>query len=448
MHGYTTGDERPEGEVAVSERRKTASGAGFWSGVGTCLLVGGAVFGATRLLSPSAPAAPPIERREASALPVETLSVEPTAGYEVQRTFTGEIAARRASEVGFDRGGEVTSILVEEGDRVLSGDALARLDTRSLQARRRQLEAQKARAIAQLEELEAGPRREEIDAARAAVRNLEAELELQRLQRSRREFLYTEGAISQEQRDEFAYGETALAASLAEARSRLEELENGTRPEVIAAQQAAVLEIEANLADLDVSLEKSILRAPFAGTVARREADEGTVVQAGQSVIRLVENSAPEARIGMPTATVRNLQLGGSQTVSIGSETFAATVASILPEIDPDTRTQEVVLELEPAAIAWTSPGQIVRITRTQTVETEGYWLPISALARGTRGLWTCYTIVENSQGSSFEIVEQTVEILHQDGDRALVRGTLQPGDLVVANGTHRLVPGQSVRPL
>ena len=38
--------------------------------------------------------------------------------------------------------------------------------------------------------------------------------------------------------------------------------------------------------------------------------------------------------------------------------------------------------------------------------------------------------------------------VLVGEGDRDLVRGTLQPGDEIVANSTHRLVPGQRVRPL
>ena len=40
------------------------------------------------------------------------------------------------------------------------------------------------------------------------------------------------------------------------------------------------------------------------------------------------------------------------------------------------------------------------------------------------------------------------VEILHNDGDRVLVKGTLQSGDRVIVNGTHRLVPGTLVKPV
>jgi multidrug efflux pump subunit AcrA (membrane-fusion protein) len=391
-----------------------------------------------------------VESRASRILPVETLTVQPVDSYEVSRTYTGEIAALRASDLGFERSGELIQVLVKEGDRVKAGQSLARLDTRNLETQRQQLEAEKARAEAQLVELKAGPRQEDINAARAAVRDLEEQLKLQQVQRSRREFLYGEGAISREELDEYTYGAQALQARLEQARSNLEELLNGTRWEQIAAQQAAVQQLDARIADVEVTVAKSTLKAPFAGIVATRQVDEGTVVGAGQSVINLVENAAPEARIGMPTGMANQLQIGSSQTVKIGSETYSATVSSILPEVDPNTRTQIVVFALERSAIPQINPGQTVRVDLIETIATQGYWLPTESLSQGIRGLWTCYVLTQpdDTKPEVYEIKQQSVEILHQESDRVLVRGTLQAGDRIVANGTHRLVPGQKVRPI
>jgi hypothetical protein len=43
-------------------------------------------------------------------------------------------------------------------------------------------------------------------------------------------------------------------------------------------------------------------------------------------------------------------------------------------------------------------------------------------------------------------VVRDTVEILHHDGGRAFVRGTLGPADRIIVSGLQRVVPGQSVR--
>ena len=339
---------------------------------------------------------------------------------------------------------------VQEGDRISAGAPLARLDISNLQTQRLQVEAEKARAMAQLAELEAGPRVEDIAAAAAAVRDLEQQLALEDARQTRRTLLYNEGAISREELDETSFSQGALEARLDQAQSNLEELQNGTRQEQIDAQRALVQQLDARIADLDVTIGKSTLKAPYDGIVSTRQVDEGTVLSAGQPVLRLVENAAPEARIGMPAEIANQLQVGSPQTLRLGVETYSAVVDSVLPEVDPETRTQTVIFRLESAAISRISPGQTVRVELTETVPTDGVWLPTEALTQGVRGLWNCYILVPSDEASSdaYEVQPQVVEILHQEGDRVLVRGTLQPGDRVVASGTHRLVPGQQVQPI
>jgi multidrug efflux pump subunit AcrA (membrane-fusion protein) len=391
-----------------------------------------------------------VESAETSAvnlLAVETLTVDAVNSYEVARTYTGEIAALRRSDLGFTRSGELVQVLVAEGDRVSSGQPLALLDSQSLQTQRRQLQAQLAQAQAQLLELQRGARQEAIAAAQAQVRDVDNQLALQRQQRSRRRFLYEQGAISKEQLDEVSFGAEALAARRDSAQSRLDELLNGTRPEQVTAQQAVVRQLEASIASIDVDLNKSTLRAPFDGIVALRQVDEGVVVGAGQTVVRLVESVAPEARIGMPTRVTRRLRPGEAVTVSSAVERFPATVKAVLPEVNPDTRTQKVVFQLELGALARVSPGETVRVELSEMVPTSGLWLPIEALTQDIRGLWSAYVVVPAEAGDdAYQVQPKAVEILHQDNDRVLVQGALQGGDRIVASGVHRLVPGQQVR--
>ena len=398
----------------------------------------------------------------AADLPVETVAATPVDFYEVSRAYTGEIAALQASELGFERSGQLTSLLVLEGASVQAGDPLARLDVQNLQTQRLQIEAEKARAVAQLSELETGARAEDIAVARAAVQDFEQQIGLQRTQLTRREILYDKGAISRESLDEFSFGEGSLQAKLDQARGQLLALENGTRSEQINAQSATVQQLDARLADIDVTLEKSTLRAPFSGVVAEHKIDIGTVVGAGQSVVRLVESDTPEARIGLPADTVTRLSIGEERTVTVAGEPYTARLTAVLPEVDGATRTQTAVFELEPRAAVKVSPGQTVRLNLQNRIAADGIWLPTEALTQGSRGLWTCYVVVaeaateegereekiqrEREEKIAYVVRPQSVEVLHQEGDRVLVTGTLQPDDSVVASGSHRLVPGQRVR--
>ncbi len=90
----------------------------------------------------------------------------------------------------------------------------------------------------------------------------------------------------------------------------------------------------AKLASLELELEQSTLKAPFAGTIANRLVDEGTVVSAGESIFTLVEANALEAHIGIPVNTATQIPLGSNQQLQIGARTYQAQVLSTLPQLD------------------------------------------------------------------------------------------------------------------
>ncbi|MGB3756855.1 MAG: efflux RND transporter periplasmic adaptor subunit [Rivularia sp. (in: cyanobacteria)] len=407
---------------------------------GSIILLAGVGIGKFGGIESSNP--PAQAQTQAQPLPVETTKIQLAKNYQTVQSYTGEVVANRTSEIGFERSGKLVEVLVDEGDRVRKGAVLAKLDTANLQAQRQSLVAQKAQAEARLVELKNGARSEQIAAAKARVRDLEKQLKLERLKSDRRKYLYEQGAISREQFDEVAFNSQALSERLNNARSGLEELQNGTRYEQKAAQKAAVDQLSAEITNLDITIAKSILKAPFAGTIGLRSADEGMVIDAGKSIVRLVEDSKPEVKIGVPINLARKLTSGSQQELEIGGKTYSARVKSILPEIDSATRTRTVILRLE--STAKVSPKEIARFKISQTVATEGYWLPITALVKGDRGLWSCYAVVDEKDGNS-KVERRLIEVLETNGKRVLVRGTIQAGDTIVTEGTQRLVPGQFV---
>ncbi|MCH2047710.1 MAG: HlyD family efflux transporter periplasmic adaptor subunit [Trichodesmium sp. ALOHA_ZT_67] len=353
---------------------------------------------------------------------------------------------------------------------------------------------------AKLQELQTGTRTEDIEAARSVVLDLEEQVELAQLREKRREELYKQGAISQEQLDVASTETDTLNARLKRGRSELEKLQTGTRREQIEAQKARVRQVqsqldeliagtrreqieaqkarvrqvqsqldeliagtrseqieaqkaevkrfEAQISEIDVVLRKSILYAPFTGTISVRHLDEGVVVNATQAVVRLVEDGERKVRVGVPPTQASRLRIGSLEEVRIAQKTLSAQVLSILPEVDSMTRTQSVILAL-PQAIA---PGTIVKLELNQIETVTGYWLPTSALVWGERGLLACFALVSPQKSDlvipplTYQTEKRMVEVLHTEGDRSLVRGLLKPGELVVTTGTNQLVPGQLVR--
>ncbi len=426
---------------SLSWRHKNSLQLKRWQIIGASLMLLLAGVGIGRYEPNNAPTATETPT-QVKPLPVQTTRIQLAKTYQTRQSYTGEVVAMRTSEIGFERGGKLVAVFVDEGDRVATGELLAKLDTSNLAAQRQSLVAQKAQATARLAELKNGARKEQIAAAAARVRDLARQLELQKIKRDRRKYLYTEGAIAKEKLDEIDFNSQALSARLSNARSNLAELINGTRREQITAQQATVEQLAAQIADLDITITKSTLKAPFAGTIALRNYDEGTVVATGKSIVRLVEDSQAEVKIGVPIDIAANLLLGSQQSLEIGGNTYTAKVKSILPEVDSATRTRTVILQLP--STAKVSPKQIARLSITQNIDTEGYWLPITALVKSDRGLWSCYAVVADDL-NAYQIERRLVEVLETDGERVLVRGTLKEGEAIVTGGTHRLVPGQLV---
>ena len=66
-------------------------------------------------------------------------------------------------------------------------------------------------------------------------------------------------------------------------------------------------------------------------------------------------------------------------------------------------------------------------------------------MQKRTGGLWSTMVL---EAGSGRTIAGQrAIEVIYVENDTAYVTGALKDGDLVIADGTHRIVPGQSVTP-
>lgn len=378
-----------------------------------------------------------------------------TTSSGIPRYYTGTVIPRRSTETGFKRTGRIVTIEVEQGDRVRKGEVLAVLDTASLQANLKAVEAERRGAQAQLEELVAGPRSQTIAAAEASVEDLQAQSQQARSDHDRKLKLRDSGAISMQDFDNARLTLEAVEARLNAQRQVLEELRAGTRPEQIEAQRAVVAQLDAAIEGLTIELEESSLVAPFDAVVSRRMVDEGTIAAPGINLFRLVEVEAPEVWIGLPPDVVRSIGTGTVCPVEIGSDQRQARLTAVLPELDPATRTQTAVFTLETEAaegITATSSelpafGQTARLQLMQPVTQSGHWLPMHALARGERGLWSVMVAEPEQAGSEWATVrKEEVEIIQIDSERALVRGTLKNGDRAIISGTGKITLGQRVR--
>ena len=405
-------------------------------GVGLLLLAGVAV--ATQFWRSAPGADEPRFAESATLLPVTTLVVERVESYARERSYTGLLRESRRSQLSFQRGGELLELLVDEGEVVVAGQALGRLDARHIRARRAVLESQVAEAKAVLAELEAGPRKEAIAAKRAELRAQESASRVLAGQVERRKKLVQSASVSREEYETFLYDYEAAVAREDVVQRQLDEMLAGTRVEKVSAQRARLGQLDAQVTDMAHDLEDTKLVAPFAGRVSQRFVDEGNVVSAGSPVLEVIDDANLEAWIGLPPAAALALQVGEECELRVAGQVVKATVRSLAPDVQRTSRTRNVILRLQ-AGSQPLLPGQMVRLAVTEQVDDPGFWVPTTALTRGVRGLWSLYVVEEGV------VTRRDVEVLDTVGSDSFVRGTLQAGDAVIASGTHRVVVGQRV---
>ena len=406
-----------------------------------------AIFVLPRIGKRTAPAAP-----EPRVLAVDTIPVSFVDEYTIEESYTGEVRARRTTRLGFERPGKIIALLVEAGDQVSKNQEVGRLDPRHLEAELARVRASLSEARAALAELVAGPRTERIASQKAQVEAIAAELAQAEADRDRSKKLMATGANTGEEWDAVRFRVVAMTARLSAARKTLDELEAGTRPERIAAQKARITALKSSVSTRKLDLEQAVLRAPFAGSISRRFVDEGSVVNASLPVFEIVESGRLEARVGLPVALAAEYEAALRESgpelpqvqLRVRGHSVDAQLRAILPRNSRTTRTRTLILDLDrPAA----TPGEVVRWPITKVVKARGAWLPLTALRKGTRGLWSCFVVKPpQHEGENATVATRPLHLIHSEAERALVDGTLSSGEKVISAGVHRVVPGQAIR--
>ncbi|QDU35955.1 putative efflux pump membrane fusion protein [Maioricimonas rarisocia] len=378
---------------------------------------------------------------EPTVLTVEAVAAHSQPGFSFHTTLYGRIQPARRTPLAFEIAGQVTAVLVDEGDTIAAGDPVARLDTTILEAEREKLLAAKTIEQAILRRLEKGEREEVIAAARAMVSKLDAELEQAIRDRQRSSNLRDRNAVTESEYEAALFRAKSLQASLDAAKARLLELETGTREEDIDAQKNRLLELDAQIAVLDTRLEKAVITAPFTAIVIRRIIDEGAVVQDGQAILVLSETSQHEARFSVPLA-----QLGEAEEacgIRVGTVAVPVHAVRTIPSVSRDTRTIDVIFTLKPHSSV--IEGQTCALDVTQKVVNPCVHLPHTALVPSVRGLWSVYRLEPEDSGT-FRVLREEVTVNHTDGTQVYVEASLPDGALVVSEGAHKVVPGMRVR--
>ncbi|NLS20701.1 efflux RND transporter periplasmic adaptor subunit [Rhizobium sp. P40RR-XXII] len=306
------------------------------------------------------------------------------------RTFTGTIAARVQSNLGFRVPGKIIERYVDVGQQVKAGQPLMRIDETDL------------------------------NLALAAKRNAVAAAQAVR---------------TQAQADERRYAALVKNGLAAASPQRYEQAKAALDT---ATAQLAAAEADARVAENAATY--SLLMADTDGTVVETLGEPGQVVAAGQTVIRLAQAGPREALVWLPEST--RPQIGDEAEASIyGSESRQdkARLRQISDAADPQTRTYEARWVLDGTA-ASAPLGATVTIKISNDTGLAHAVVPVGAVFDdGSRtGVW-----VFDQKTSTVHFRQVKIEKM---GEEVAVVSSLKAGEPIVALGAHLLQDGASVR--
>lgn len=328
-----------------------------------------------------------IEPRSTPRL-VQVTTVQPAA--ELAHTYTGVVAARVQSELGFRVQGKVTERLVDTGETVQRGQPLMRIDPTDYK-----------HAIT----VQVG------DVAATRARWVNAAADEQRYRG-----LVDSGAISQ-----LTYDQAKAAA--ASARALLSAAEAQER---LARDQG----------------DYSTLLADADGTVVETLAEPGQVVTAGQPVIRLAHAGAREASVSLPET--ERPKLGSEARASLYGDVpnVGARLRQLSDAADPRTRTFEARFVL--AGEGASAPlGATVTIHLAEENALAAMQVPLSALDDEGHGpgVWVF-------DPPSSRVSYRLVKVRRFGTETVVLSEGVRANEQIVASGGHFLRVGERVQPV
>ncbi|MCL5099065.1 MAG: efflux RND transporter periplasmic adaptor subunit, partial [Candidatus Omnitrophica bacterium] len=235
-----------------------------------------------------------------------------------QLVLSGNVDIRQV-QLAFNGNERISSMLVQEGDRVKAGQLLATLETQRLEAG---VAAKRAQVRAQHEvvsRLEAGNRPEEIRKAKADWEAAKADLHNAELTYNRVILLATQGVDTQQRRDDAQAILDVAKSRSAATKEAYDLMVLGPRKEDIAAAQATLEALEGDLALALRELADSKLYAPTNGPIQNRLLEPGDMASPQKPVFTLAMDDPLWVRAYVPEPELGKIRLGMKAIVTTDS---------------------------------------------------------------------------------------------------------------------------------
>lgn len=330
----------------------------------------------------------------------------------------GSVEAQRSYMIGPTAAGRVLRVLVDVGEPVKAGQLLAEMDPVDLDERTAALDASIGRADSAIASAEAQQRD---TGARQTLATINAR---RYVDLAEKRFVSTSAVeAKQQERISADAGTSAAAANLAGAR-----------------QDKARLQAERD--GLRQQRNNMRLLAPADGIVTARDAEPGSTVVAGQSVVKLIEPASLWIRLRIDQGRSAGLAVGLPAAIVLRSNPGQALAGKVvrlelLSDNVSEERVAQVAFDSIPAGV---SIGELAEVSLQLPASRSGLLLPNASIRQraGKAGVW-----IAGTGEPRFVPVQPGVSSL--DG-KVLVQGDLKAGEQVIVYSEKELGAGSRIR--
>jgi RND family efflux transporter MFP subunit len=353
-----------------------------------------------------------------SKVEVTTAVVQAMTTGEAEKLLSakGYLKSRNQTDVGCKVPGRMEKILVEEGSQVRKGDLIAVLEHTDVDA-----------------QIASG--RAAIERAKADLLEAEADLDEKARKQNRTEKLAERQMVSTEEREQ-------VYAAVNKARAHIVSL----RAQIELQQQT--------LKQTDVMLENMFIRAPFDGTVVKKDAEVGEMITGSgiigrAKIVTMANLGRMDVETDVTESLLARLAIGQPAEISVSAvptKRYRGRLRQIIPLSDRARGTVKVMVE-------FTEPDEHLFPELVATV----HFLPDKALKSPDAGkayLFVPKSAIVEEAGHSFAyrvesgkaVKKVAVEMVITNDDLARVESGLKAGDTVVLNPPQSLKDGEAVK--
>jgi multidrug efflux pump subunit AcrA (membrane-fusion protein) len=373
------------------------------------------------------------QREDKAATEQPAVPVQVRAPAVVERaesvSASGSVEGSETADVGFQVGGRVASVLVEEGQHVSKGQLLAEIEPTDYRNASNAATAQKEAAQAVAEKAEAGLRKQELEQARIDFERWADEYK-------RMKFLVERKSLPP---NDFQKIEAAYNAS----RERYEMALEGTRKEDRATAAAQAHAADAQASEEQKRLSDTQLLAPISGNISMRRVDPGQTVAAGTPVFSIVELNPVKVRVGVPEAEIGKVHQGAAAEISVPSldgRRFAGSVAIIGVAAGPASRTYTVkILVSNPGPLLLA--GMVAEARIFGPAKVRSLTIPGEAVVPDPQGAPNVYVYSPERR----RVYARGVEVGPPVGNEVEIRSGLHGDEQIVVAGQQKVREGSLV---